>query len=134
MDEDASDDADGEWAAVEEARPHEDIDDTPTVSCSRCNRTWDLTYELDDLQVGNRALERFALDHRRHTGHFPDDVTPWVVSCRRCPDEDCFLSEQPARRWAEIHARHTRHTVDIEPPDSDTVPVEPRTEPDGETE
>jgi hypothetical protein len=94
-------------------------DDLPTVSCSRCGRTWDLGYELDDLQVGNRALERFALDHRRHTGHLPDDVAPWVVECRRCPDEDVFLSAEPARRWARTHARHTRHAVDVWAPDGD---------------
>ncbi len=102
------------------------IDDVPQVSCSRCNRTWELAYELDELQVGNRALERFALDHRRHTGHFPDDITPWLVECRRCPDEDAFLSETPARRWARTHARHTGHAVDLYPPDSDhTERVEP---------
>lgn len=97
------------------------VDGTPTVTCSRCGQSWDLAYELDDLQVGNRALERFALDHRRHTGHFPDDVTPWLVDCRVCPDEDAFLSEQPARRWAETHARHTRHTVEVEAPEEDSV-------------
>lgn len=96
-------------------------DDAPTVSCSRCGRSWDLSYELDDLQVGNRALEQFALDHHRHTGHYPDDVTPWVVGCRRCPDGERFLSERPARRWAETHARHTRHAVEIRPPSEDTV-------------
>ena len=101
----------------------DDIDDTPTVSCSRCDRTWDLEYELDELQVGNRALERFALDHRRHTGHFPDDVTPWIVNCRRCPDEERFLSETPARRWAETHVRHTRHEVTIESPRADAPEV-----------
>lgn len=109
--------------------PTEGIDDVPRVSCSRCGRTWDLAYELDDLQVGNRALERFALDHRRHTGHFPDDVTPWLVACRRCPEEEAFLSEEPARRWARTHARHTRHAVGIHPPEDD----EPdRVDPDGE--
>lgn len=92
---------------------------TPTVRCSRCGNAWDLSYELDELQVGNRALERFALDHRRHTGHFPDDVTPWVVDCRQCPDEDAFLSAEPARRWAETHARHTRHEVRVEPPEGE---------------
>jgi len=91
-------------------------DTAPTVSCTRCDRRWELDYELDELGVGNRALERFALDHRRHTGHFPDDVTPWVVDCRHCPDEDAFLSERPARRWAQTHARHTRHAVDLRAP------------------
>ncbi len=106
--------------------PPPDIDDVPRVSCSRCGRTWDLAYELDELAVGNRALERFALDHRRHTGHFPDDVTPWLVECRRCPDEDAFLSEGPARRFAATHARHTRHALDVYPPGSDEPdPVEP---------
>ena len=96
--------------------PTEEIDDTPTITCSRCGRAWDLRYELDEMQVGNQAVEQFALDHHRHTGHFPDDVTPWVVECRVCPDGDQFLSEQPARRWAETHARHTRHTVAVETP------------------
>lgn len=101
----------------------DDIDDTPTISCSRCDRTWDLGYELDELQVGNRALERFALDHRRHTGHYPDEVTPWIADCQTCPDEELFLSEQPARRWAQTHARHTRHTVELESPLEDPVEV-----------
>jgi hypothetical protein len=96
-----------------------DPDATPTVRCSRCGDTWTLGYELDELQVGNRALERFALDHRRHTGHFPDDVTPWLVDCRRCPDEDAFLSAEPARRWARTHARHTGHEVQVEPPEGE---------------
>ncbi len=87
--------------------------DPPTVSCTRCDATWTLTYELDDLQVGNRAVEQFALDHKRHTGHFPDDITPWLARCHRCPDGEEFLAEDPARRWAEIHARHTRHTVTL---------------------
>lgn len=90
--------------------------DAPTVNCSRCGRSWELQYELDELQVGNRALERFALDHRRHTGHLPDDVTPWIADCRICPDEELFLSEQPARRWAETHARHTRHRIALQSP------------------
>lgn len=91
-----------------------DVDDTPTVTCSRCDRDWDLDYELDDLKVGNRALEQFALDHKRHTGHFPDDITPWVASCRQCPDCDQFLSNTPARRWARTHARHTHHEVTLQ--------------------
>jgi hypothetical protein len=100
-------------------------DRVPTVTCSRCGRAWDLGYELDDMQVGNRALEQFALDHRRHTGHFPDDVTPWLVECRNCPDEDAFLSERPARRWARTHARHTRHVVDVRAPAGGTDQVGP---------
>ena len=106
-----------------------DIDDTPTVTCSRCGRTWDLAYELDELQVGNQALEQFALDHRRHTGHFPDGVTPWVTECRACPAGDRFLSERPARRWAETHARHTSHTVALRSPFDER---EERVEPAGE--
>ena len=93
-------------------------DGVPTVSCTRCGEEWTLLFELDELGVGNRALERFALDHRRHTGHFPDDVTPWVVDCRHCPDEDAFLSERPAQRWADTHARHTGHAVTLEPPEA----------------
>ena len=85
----------------------------PTISCARCDDRWTLDYELDELCAGNRAVEQFALDHKRHTGHFPDDVTPWIVACEQCPDGETFLSERPARRWAEIHARHTRHCVEI---------------------
>jgi hypothetical protein len=114
---DRTDDAD-------ETHPH-DVDDTPTVTCSRCDREWDLAYELDDLEVGNQSFEQFALDHMRHTGHFPDGVSPWVVSCRRCPEGDEFLSSHPARRWAETHARHTRHTVEIEHVDEETTVVAP---------
>jgi hypothetical protein len=104
----------------------DDVDDVPTVRCSRCDREWRLDYELDEMQVGNQAVEQFALDHHRHTGHFPDDVTPWVVECRRCPDGETFLSEQPARRWANTHARHTGHAVAIEAPLSeDTAVISP---------
>lgn len=107
----------------------EDVDDTPTVTCSRCGRTWDLGYELDELQVGNQALEQFALDHRRHTGHFPDEVTPWVTECRVCPAGESFLSERPARRWAETHSRHTSHTVALRSPlDEGEERVEPAEE------
>jgi hypothetical protein len=91
----------------------DDIDDTPTVTCSRCDAEWNLEYELETLRVGNRALERFALDHKRHVGHFPDEVEPWSVACKRCPDADEFLTERPARRWAETHARHTGHAVTL---------------------
>lgn len=103
-----------EGGGPREPFPDEGIDDAPVVSCSRCEREWELTYELDDLRVGNQAIQQFALDHERHTGHFPDDVTPWVVTCRRCPAGEAFLSERPARRWAETHARHTRHVVALE--------------------
>ena len=98
-------------------------DGIPTVSCTRCDEQWTLSFELDDLGVGNRAVEQFALDHRRHTGHFPDDVTPWLVDCRNCPDEDRFLAEPPARRWAETHARHTGHAVTLESPEADEPTV-----------
>ena len=87
------------------------VDNKPTIACSRCDREWDLDYELDELHAGNGAIEQFALDHRQHTGHFPDDVTPWLAECRRCPGHEAFLAERPARRWAETHARHTRHDV-----------------------
>lgn len=94
-------------------------DDTgvPTVSCTRCGREWELDHELDERRAGNRAVEQFALDHERHTGHYPDDVTPWIVRCQRCPDGERFLSERPARRWATTHARHTGHAVRLERPD-----------------
>ncbi|MEF8781185.1 MAG: hypothetical protein V5A46_10950 [Haloferacaceae archaeon] len=103
----------------------DEVDDVPTVSCSRCDRQWDLAYELDDLRAGNRALEQFALDHERHTGHYPDDVSPWIVACRRCPDGERFLSERPAHRWATTHARHTRHDVQILDPDGNRIGVSP---------
>ncbi|MCO8267989.1 hypothetical protein C5B90_14375 [Haloferax sp. Atlit-12N] len=105
--------------------PTAPIDDTPTVSCSRCGEEWDLSYELDELQLGNQSVEQFALDHRRHTGHFPDDVSPWVVSCRQCPDGEQFLSEASARRWARTHARHTRHEVAMDHADDDGVVIAP---------
>jgi len=90
------------------------IDDVPTVACERCDREWRLDYELEDLRVGNQAVEQFALDHRRHTGHFPDDVSTWQADCRNCPEAVERLEEAPARRWAEVHARHTRHAVDLD--------------------
>lgn len=101
--------------------------DTPTVTCSSCGRTWDLEYELDELQVGNRALETFAMDHHRHTGHYPDDVTPWLVDCRRCPEREPYLSERPARRFAEAHARHTGHEITLKPPEQEDEVVDPET-------
>ena len=96
----------------DEATPN-DVDDVPTVTCSQCGREWDLTYELEELKVGNQAVETFALDHRQHTGHFPDDVTPWTVDCRQCHGAEAFLSERPARRWAETHARHAGHALEV---------------------
>jgi hypothetical protein len=94
--------------------PPGDVEDLPTVACSRCDREWELTYELEELRAGNRALEQFALDHQRHTGHYPDDATPWLATCRHCPAAEAFLAERPARRWAETHARHTRHHIALE--------------------
>ena len=87
------------------------VDDSPTVTCRRCDREWDLEAEL--AAVGNQAFEQFALDHRRHTGHFPDGIETWRVSCRHCPEEAERLEEAAARRWAETHARHTRHDLEI---------------------
>lgn len=104
--------------------PNGGYDNVPTISCARCNREWDLTYELDDLQVGNQSAEQFALDHMRHTGHFPDSVSLWIVRCRQCPDGDEFLSERPARRWAETHARHTRHDVTVDHADAEQTVVD----------
>lgn len=101
------------------------IDDTPTVTCEQCDREWDLAYELDTLRVGNRAVERFALDHKHHAGHFPDEVRPWVVVCQQCTDGDEFLSERPARRWAETHARHTGHDVSLEHTDAAATTIHP---------
>ncbi len=120
---DVSDDFDGESAAPD------DVDDVPTVTCSRCSRSWDLAYELDELRVGNQAVEKFALDHRQHTGHFPDDVTAWVADCRQCPEREEFLAERPARRWAETHARHTRHALELRGGEADEPAV---VDPDGE--
>lgn len=107
-----------------------DIEDLPTVSCARCDRTWQVDYELEELSAGNRAIEQFALDHERHTGHYPDDVTPWIISCQRCPDSERFLTERPARRWARTHARHTRHTLTIRDPGGLTTEIGP----DGDSE
>ncbi|MXR51809.1 hypothetical protein GRX03_09350 [Halovenus sp. WSH3] len=105
--------------------PEEDPPDrTPTVSCSRCDREWDLDYELEELHAGNNAVEQFAMDHYRHTGHYPDDVTPWQVDCRECPNGEQFLGERPARRFARTHARHTRHTVELTPPESETETIQ----------
>lgn len=104
---------------VDPSRP----DDVPTVSCSRCDAEWKLAYELEELQAGNRAVEQFALDHERHTGHYPDDVTPWLVTCTRCPARDRFLAERPARRWARTHARHTRHEVCLHSPEEDSETI-----------
>ena len=88
----------------------------PTVSCERCDREWTLDREFDDLGPGSHAIEEFALDHERHTGHYPDDVTPWLADCRRCPDGERYLAERPARRFARTHARHTGHAVELRPP------------------
>lgn len=102
------------------------VDDVPTVSCARCGREWDLSYELDDMRVGNQALEQFALDHRRHTGHFPDDVATWRAECRNCPEGAERLAEDATYRWAETHARHTRHSVDVHHADGEgTTRVDP---------
>ena len=104
------------------------IDDVPRVTCSRCDREWRLAYELDDLQVGNQALEQFALDHQRHTGHFPDDVSPWQATCQRCPETIERLGEDAARRWAAIHGRHTRHPVELRHASlAEPVLIEPET-------
>lgn len=110
--------------------PDDDIDDVPTVACSRCDRSWDLEFELD--QVGTRAVEQFALDHHRHTGHYPDDVTPWLADCGRCPQRESFLSAAPARRWARTHARHTSHVVELTPPGGGTERLAPPVDAGGE--
>ncbi|WP_135666197.1 hypothetical protein [Halorhabdus rudnickae] len=92
----------------------ENVEDLPTVSCERCGREWDLAYELEEVAVGNQAFEQFALDHQRHTGHFPDGISTWQADCRQCPEAVQRLDERAARRWAEIHARHTAHAVALE--------------------
>lgn len=111
--------------STETPPPSDEPDNVPTVTCERCDHEWDLTHELDDLHAGNRALEQFALDHRQHTGHYPDDVTPWTAACRRCPAGEEFLSERPARRWAETHARHARHDVALQHFSAEATLVEP---------
>ncbi|MCU4799974.1 hypothetical protein OB920_06280 [Halobacteria archaeon HArc-gm2] len=95
--------------------------DDLTVSCERCDREWDLSDELQ--AVGNQAFEQFALDHRRHTGHFPDSVETWRASCRNCPEEAERLDEGAVHRWAETHARHTRHDVEIRHATAEEVSV-----------
>lgn len=112
-DEPLDDPTTGPFAGVTDDPSNEAIDDTPTITCERCNDRWTLTYELDVLRVGNQAIEQFALDHKRHTGHFPDEISPWIARCRQCPDGEEFLSERPARRWARTHARHTRHAIEL---------------------
>jgi hypothetical protein len=107
------------------ADPEHQPDRVPTVSCSQCDRSWTLNRELDELNAGNRALEQFGLDHYRHTGHYPDDVTPWLVECQRCVKNDRFLSERPARRWARTHARHTHHDVLIRSPEGEPQRIDP---------
>lgn len=110
----------------DDAGPSPPTDGVPTVACSRCGREWRLEYELSELDVGNQALEQFALDHRRHTGHFPDGVSTWQATCRRCPEAVEHLGERAARRWAETHARHARHAVEVTHADlAEPVRVEP---------
>lgn len=99
------------------------VDDVPTIACERCGREWRLAYELDEMGVGNQAIEQFALDHHRHTGHFPDGISTWQAVCRQCPEEVQRLDEHAAHRWAETHARHTRHSVAIEHADVDDPTV-----------
>ena len=111
----APDDPPAEAAGDRRADP-DDVDDLPTISCTRCSREWDLSYELEELRVGNQAVEQFALDHQRHTGHFPDDISVWQADCRTCPEGVMRLSEQAVVRWAETHARHTHHAVDVSGP------------------
>ena len=102
-----------------------DPDRIPTITCSECDQSWELAHELEELHAGNRAVEQFALDHYRHTGHYPDAVTPWIVACQHCVQEEQFLEEAPARRWAETHARHTRHEVGLRTPDGDAEQIGP---------
>lgn len=109
------------------------VDDTPTVTCTRCDREWDLEHELDDLGLGNQAVEQFALDHRRHTGHFPDGVATWRAECRRCPEGSEHIGERAARRWAETHVRHTRHAVALHHATADeTAVIGPESESESE--
>ena len=99
----------------------DDIEDAPRINCERCGREWVLEYELDEMSVGNLAIEQFALDHQRHTGHFPDGISTWRARCRNCPEDVQRLEESSAHRWAETHARHTRHTVAVTHADAEDV-------------
>lgn len=108
-----------------ERQPPRGAEPAPTISCSTCGETWTLSYELDELHAGNRALEQFALDHFRHTGHYPDDVTPWTASCQQCPAEERYLERRPAQRFGETHARHTRHSVVVESPTNEPHEIDP---------
>ncbi|WP_135825888.1 hypothetical protein [Halorussus ruber] len=103
-----------------------DPEEAPTVTCQRCDQTWDLAREFENLGVGSHAVEQFALDHERHTGHFPDEIRTWRAKCRNCPEEAERLASDAATRWAETHARHTRHEVEIRHARGDeTTVVEP---------
>ncbi|MFB6128690.1 MAG: hypothetical protein ABEJ47_02900 [Halorhabdus sp.] len=102
----------------------DNVDDVPTITCERCDSEWELTYELDELAVGNQALEQFALDHQRHTGHFPDGVSTWGADCRQCPESVQRLDERGARRWAQTHARHTDHAVEVTHADQEPDVIE----------
>jgi hypothetical protein len=101
--------------------PDEHHDPELTVSCERCDREWNLSAELD--AVGNQAFEQFALDHRQHTGHFPDGVATWRAVCRNCPEETERLAKAGVTRWARTHARHTRHAVEVRHATEDTIDV-----------
>lgn len=95
---------------MNEPEDHADArENSPTIACRRCDREWDLSAELST--VGNQAFEQFALDHKRHTGHFPDGIETWRVECRHCPEGAERLEESAARRWARTHVRHTTHDV-----------------------
>ncbi len=96
----------------------------PTIACSRCGREFTLEYELDELQVGNQAVEKFALDHKRHTGHFPDEISTWTADCRKCPETVHRLEESGATRWARTHARHTGHEITLRHAESETRVVD----------
>lgn len=103
-------------------------DGVPIITCMRCDREFRLDYELEELSVGNRAVEQFALDHHRHTGHYPDDVTPWQADCRVCPAIETFLAEGPTERFARTHARHTNHSVSLVPPEGSPALITPPSE------
>lgn len=107
----------------EQAESAEPPQNVPTVRCARCDDEWTLAYELDELTVGNRALEAFALDHHQHTGHFPDDVSPWIADCERCPETVRRLEEAGVIRWARTHARHTAHRVRVDHADREEPTV-----------
>ncbi|MFB6188540.1 MAG: hypothetical protein ABEI57_01530 [Halapricum sp.] len=68
--------------------------------------------DFDDFDV------LICFEIQRHTGHFPDGISTWQVTCQQCPEQIQRLEDIAARRWTKTRARHTRHTVAIEHADA----------------